>query len=50
MDAMGARTAIRSAPDLGALGPHVPSIRENLDGLRDRIRDAARSPDDDPAT
>ena len=50
MDAMGARTAIRSAPDLGALGPHVPSIQENLDGLRSRIRDAARSPDDDPAT
>ena len=41
MDAMGARTAIRAAPDLGGLARHVPAIRENLEGLSSRVRDAA---------
>jgi enoyl-CoA hydratase len=41
MDAMGARTAFRAAPDLGCLARHVPAIRENLDGLSGRGRDAA---------
>ena len=41
MDAMGARTAIRAATDLGAIAPHVPAIQENLTNLRGRIRDAA---------
>jgi len=41
MDAMGARTAIRSATDLGALAPHAGTIRENLSDLRSRIKGAA---------
>mgnify|MGYP006977863396 CR=1 FL=1 len=41
MDAMGARTAIRAAADIGAIAPHVPAIRENLADLRGRIKDAA---------
>ena len=47
MDAMGARTAIRAASDLQGLAPHIPAIQENLQALRDRIRDAARSPSAD---
>ena len=38
---MGARTAMRAAPDLGGLARHVPAIRENLEGLGGRVRDAA---------
>jgi len=41
MDAMGARTAMRAAADLGGLARHVPAIRENLEGLGGRVRDAA---------
>ena len=41
MDAMGARTAIRAATDLGSIAPHVPTIQENMADLRNRIRDAA---------
>jgi enoyl-CoA hydratase len=41
MDAMGARTAMRAAPDLGGLARHVPAIRENQANLRGRIKDAA---------
>lgn len=41
MDAMGARTAIRAAADIGALAPYAPSVQENLDSLRDHIKDAA---------
>ena len=41
MDAMGARTAIRAATDLGSIASHVPTIQENMVDLRNRIRDAA---------
>ncbi|MEC8998971.1 MAG: enoyl-CoA hydratase-related protein [Actinomycetota bacterium] len=41
MDAMGARTAIRSAVDLGSLAQKAPGVQRNLADLRDRIRGAA---------
>jgi len=41
MDAMGARTAIRAAVDLGALAQHAPGVQDNLANLRSRIRRAA---------
>jgi len=41
MDAMGARTAIRSAVDLGSLAQKAPGVQANLADLRSRIRGAA---------
>ena len=41
MDAMGARTAIRSAVDLGSLAQKAPGVQANLADLRNRIRGAA---------
>ena len=41
MDAMGARTAMRAATDLGSIASHVPTIQENMVDLRNRIRAAA---------
>ena len=40
MEAMGARTAIRAATDLGALAQKAPGVQQNLADLRNRIRGA----------
>ncbi|HCV35252.1 MAG TPA: enoyl-CoA hydratase [Acidimicrobiaceae bacterium] len=40
MEAMGARTAIRAATDLGALAQKAPGVQRNLADLRNRIRGA----------
>ena len=41
MEAMGARTAIRSVPDLQGLAQQVPEVRELLGNLSDRVKQAA---------
>ena len=50
MEAMGARTAIRSVPDMQGLAQQVPEVRELLGNLTERVRQAAsETAEGDPA-
>ena len=41
LEAMGARTAIRSVPDLQGLAQQVPEVRELLGNLTDQVKRTA---------